>query len=604
MPGSNHIKPFALQGRTYVQGKASGRLLSSNLELSFWGGVNAETGEVIDRHHALSGEYLQDKILAIPGGRGSCSGSGVILELLLNNKGPRGMVFRRREDILTLGVMVAEEMFAKAIPVVTLSEADFDHLLDYNGHQIYMDGSTVSLFESSGCCESFSIFQDININTTPVDNIKLSDLDRDFIEGVYGDAARVSIRIILRMADLLGATELMDISQVHIDGCIYTGPGSLAFAEKLRDLGGRVRVFTSLNSISVDQKRWRSQGVDATLGAAATRLADAYTDMGAKPTLTCAPYQLESAPALGDQVAWAESNAVVYANSVLGARTMKYPDFLDIAIALTGRAPKGGPHVETNRLASLVIRLSDLNSQAAEVIDDSFYPLMGYHVGSLALNEIPVVVGMEPLAPSKDDLKAFGAAFATVSSAPMFHIVGVTPEAASLEAAIQEHHQTRSIDVKLADLYMCWEKLNSAKKGQRVDLVSLGNPHFSISEIRKLAGLCQDRTKHPKTAIIVACGRSTFGLASQAGLIMDLEEFGVQFTTDTCWCMITEPLVPPSSKLIMTNSGKYAHYGPGLTGRGFYFGSLEDCVNAACDGNASRCAPRWLPGCVEKVSID
>ncbi|KAJ4315386.1 hypothetical protein N0V84_008397 [Fusarium piperis] len=591
------LDEFAFSGTSYVQGQASGRLLASNLELSFWGGVDPDKSEIIDRHHPLSGQRLENTILAIPGGRGSCTGSGIVLELLLNGKAPEAMIFERREDILTLGVMIAEEVFQKSIPVVVLKRDDFRELLKFNGRDIYVDDGHVSTKELSRkevslCSSTDSAGQDaLNLGTAPtLEGVKLSSLDAAFLEGEYGEASRVAIRIVLRMAHVLGATELMDVTQVHVDGCVYTGPATLALAERLRDWGGQVRVPTSLNSISVDQRRWRALGIDTTFGEAADRLGKAYTDMGARPTFTCAPYQLDTAPKLGEQVAWAESNAVVYANSVLGARTMKYPDFLDISIALTGRAPKGGPHIDANRLASVCIKISGFGSIKA--VDDSFPPLLGYYVGSLSTSQIPVVVGLESFDLSKDDLKEFGAAFATVSSAPMFHIVGVTPEATTLETVVTPDFT--SVEMNLTELVACWEKLNSAPRYQPIDLVSLGSPHFSVSEVRKLANLCRGREKSMSVAMIVTCSRATYGLASQAGLIAELERFGVQILTDTCWCMITEPAIPPTAKTIMTNSGKYAHYGPGLTGRGMYFGSLAGCVEAACCGSYDAAMPSWL----------
>ncbi|KAM0408389.1 hypothetical protein ACHAPZ_001875 [Fusarium culmorum] len=580
-------------GTAYVQGRASAKLLASNLELSFWGGVDPQTSEVIDRHHTLSGKHLQNTILAIPGGRGSCTGSGIMLELLLNGKAPEAIIFERREDILTLGVMIAEEVFQQSIPVLVLKKEDFRQLLKLDGQIIYVDDGHISTApilskhtDSARDPESGLILE-----TAPaLEGIKLSTLDQELFRGDYGEASRVAFRIVLRMAHLLGATRLMDITQVHVDGCVYTGPATLALAERLRDWGGKVRVPTTLNSISVDQKRWRALGVDTAFGEAADALGKAYVDMGAKPTYTCAPYQLESAPKLGEQVAWAESNAVVYANSVLGARTMKYPDFLDISIALTGRAPKGGPHIHANRLASVRVNVSGIENITD--LDDSFPPLLGYYVGTLSTSRIPVLTGLESYDLSTDDLKAFGAAFATVSSAPMFHIVGVTPEATTLEAVVASEPTT--FEVKPSDLVNSWDKLNSAPINQPLDLVSLGNPHFSLLEMRKLAELCQGRRKAANVAVVVTCGRSIYKLAEQAGYISKLEEFGVQVLTDTCWCMITEPVIPRIAKTIMTNSGKYAHYGPGLTGRVMYFGSLAACVEAACQGSYDAGRPRWL----------
>jgi cis-L-3-hydroxyproline dehydratase len=316
-------------------------------------------------------------------------------------------------------------------------------------------------------------------------------------------------------------------------------------------------------------------------------LGDAYIDMGTQPTFTCAPYLLDSAPRKGEQIVWAESNAVVYANSVLGARTMKYPDFLDICIALTGRAPLAGCHVESGRRAALQINVPKL-----EDFDDAFYPLLGYHVGLVAANRIPVLTGLEQASPSQDDLKAFGAAFATTSSAPMFHILGVTPEAMTLNDA-PGGTSVPTVEISIEDLFQSWRELDSAP-GSSIDLVSLGNPHFSFSECEKLAALCRGRTKHKDVTVVVTCGRATHDKIREAGMLLELERFGVQFVTDTCWCMITEPLIPQTAETIMTNSGKYAHYGPGLTGRSFHFGSLAACVEAACSGVTSDAPPLWL----------
>jgi predicted aconitase len=272
---------------------------------------------------------------------------------------------------------------------------------------------------------------------------------------------------------------LIDVSQAHIDGCIYTGPGGLRFAERLVELGAQVRIPTTLNAVSVDRRRWRALGVDAAIGEPASRLADAYLQMGAKPSFTCAPYLLDTAPAFGEQIVWAESNAVVYANSVVGARTLKYPDYLDICVALTGRAPLAGCHLDAGRAASVLIALPRI-----ENADESLYPLLGYHIGGLAPSEIPLIVGLEHVAPTSDDLKAVGAAFATTSAAPMFHIAGITPEAS---AAAVSRHPPRRIAVTKADLIASWNELNSAQNNRvdnsRVGLVAIGSPHASLSEL-------------------------------------------------------------------------------------------------------------------------
>ena len=572
----------SLSGRALVAGSAQGELLHADLGLSFWGGIDPFSGEVIDRHHPLSGAIVTDRVLAIPSGRGSCTGSSVMLELILNGHAPAALLLEQVDDILTLGVLIAEQMFGRSIPVVALGREAFAALRE--ARHVRVSGNRVDGFASAPAALDGA--PATVVAEAPC--LTLSAQDREMLDGIHGKAAQVAMGIIVRMAELQGASTLLDITQAHIDGCIYTGPACLRFAHQLVEWGAQVKVPTTLNAISVDKRRWREQGIDAAFGEPAAALGDAYLEMGARVSFTCAPYLLDSAPRLGEQIVWAESNAVVYANSVLGARTLKYPDYLDICIALTGRAPLSGCHLPGQRHASLRIELPALDE-----LDDAFYPLLGYHVGLLCGSEIPVICGLEHAQPDLDDLKAFGAAFATTSAAPMFHSAGVTPEAPSAERALGGQAPARLLRVSAMDLLESWWELNSAEE-PRVDLVSLGNPHFSFSECARLAALCAGRRKHADTALVITCGRTIHERARDAGHVATLEAFGAQFVTDTCWCMLGEPVIPPAARTLMTNSGKYAHYAPGLVGRRVHFGSLAECVDAACSGRASGRLPAWL----------
>ncbi|KWV54176.1 hypothetical protein AS026_02610 [Rhizobium altiplani] len=569
------------EGTCHVKGHAEGEVLASDLELSFFGGVDPNSGEIVDRHHPLSGQVLTDRVLVIPSGRGSCSGSAIMLELLLNGRAPKAVIFKRNEDILTLGVIVAEEMFGRSIPIVVLTPDDFESVR--RSEYVAVEDGRVKIGEAAGTDPEAARA----VSSLP--EIQLSETDSAFLAGRYGKAIQVAMRIISRISQVQGASRLIDVTQAHVDACIYTGPASLKFAEKMKDWGGRVSVPTTLNAISVDQKRWRAQGIEESLGAPADRLANLYVAMGAQPTFTCAPYLLGQQPGFGANVAWSESNAVVFANSVLGARTMKYPDFLDVAVAMTGRAPLAGPYVDEHRKPGVIIEVPTFDGA-----DDAFFPLLGYTVGAIAGSRIPLVAGLKKNSMSLDDLKAFGAAFATTSSAPMFHIVGVTPEAPAILRLMES--SAESVDRVVLDrsrLASEWSELNSATQTD-VDLVSLGNPHFSLTEIWKLSALCRDRTKSERVTLVVATNRVVYDSAKQEGLIDQLERFGVRFVTDTCWCMITDPVIPPRTRTVMTNSGKYAHYGPGLTGRSFHFGSLAACVDAACAGTNRLSTPSWL----------
>lgn len=185
-----------------------------------------------------------------------------------------------------------------------------------------------------------------------------------------------------------------------------------------------------------------------------------------------------------------------------------------------------------------------------------------------------------------DELKAFGAAFATVAAAPMFHIAGITPEA-------DDQRPERQVRIGVGDLRLAWEQLNIAASSE-IGLVTLGNPHFSLTECARLVALVLGRTKSADVAVIVTCGRAVHEAARRAGHVAEAEAFGVQFVTDTCWCMLSEPVIPPAARTLMTNSGKYGHYAPGLVGRGVRFGSMAECVEAACSGKAQEALPAWL----------
>lgn len=589
-----------IKGKVLVHGSAQGRLLASTTALSFWGGVDSTTGNVVDQHHPLVAHSVTGTVLAIPSSRGSCSGSGVLLELLLNEKCPVALVFEREETILTLGVIIASEFFGRSIPVVQLSPLDFSTIISATWVEI--SGGNIRCMPLPGPCSSqhLSVTDDrpsmVSAQIVPP-NFTLTSLDHELLNGSHGKAAQAAARVIMKVASIQGATEMIDITQAHIDCCLYTGPATLLFAQKLRSLHAKVRVPSTLNSISIDRHRWRKQGIDSEMSEPAIQLADAYIDMGVKPTYTCAPYLLEEGiPKQGEQIMWAESNAVVYANSVLGARTIKCPDYLDICAALTGRVPNTGCHVMENRRAQIRIRLPYILESMKTADADSLFPLLGYLIGDIAEDQIPIIKGLESIRGiSNDDLKAFGAAFATTSSAPMFHIAGITPEA-STDEDIARHWSTISSAEVIIDrrqLARIWKTLNPTT-ATKIDLISLGNPHFSYAEILKLARFCNGRSKHDSVEIMVTCARETFAKAHKQGHVATLEAFGVRLINDTCWCMITEPVIPTEAETIMTNSAKYAHYGAGLTGRQMRFGSLAQCVEAACCGFAPMVLPSWL----------
>ena len=560
---------MSLGARSILAGDAAGPVIATEAGLSFWGGVDPATGAVIDAHHPLHGRVLTGAILAMPTSRGSCTGSGVLLDLALSGRGPAALVFREAEDVLTLGAMIAARMFGHALPVLRLTGAAFAALARARTARV-----TATLIEADGLS--------LPLQPPRTAALELTASDRAMLAGEAGEAARLAMEVIAAMATQQGATRLLDVTQAHIDGCIYASPANLTFAETMAAMGARVQVPTTMNAISVDHARWRAQGVPPELGLPASRLADAYVRMGCRPSFTCAPYLLASAPGPREPVAWAESNAVVYANSVLGARTVKHPDFLDLLIALTGRAPLSGVYLDAHRRAALEIRV-----ELPAGHDDALWPLQGYLAGLRAPDRIPLLTGLAAARPDADALKALCAAFGTTSAAPMLHIEGVTPEAAAAAAP-----GLPTTTITRADLAALWRQLNAGPEA--VDLVAFGSPHASAAECRALARLVEGRRRAAGTAVIVTCGHETLACLRADGTLARLAAFGAEVLPDLCWCSISEPVFPPAARTLMTNSGKYAHYAPGLTGRAVRFGSLADCLAAAETGRAPRTLPAWL----------
>ena len=556
-----------LSARSILAGTAAGPIIAAGEALSFWGGVDPATGKVIDVHHPLHGKTITGGILMMPSSRGSCTGSGVLLDLALTGRAPAALIFSEAEDVLTLGALIAAEMFGKPLPVLRLSHDAFDALC-----RAKTAGISDTAIEADGLT--------IPVSPPATAALDLTDGDRAMLEGRDGIAVQLAMRITTAMAAQQGAKKLVDVVQGHIDGCIYASPANLTFAEKMADMGANVRVPTTMNAISVDRANWERQGVPHDFGDPAARLADAYVRMGCRPTFTCSPYLLDSAPKAGEAIAWAESNAVIFANTVLGARTAKHPDFLDLCIALTGRAPLSGVYLSEHRKASHVIAV-----ELPENVDDAFWPLVGYLAGRAAPDRIPLLTGLADAKPTRDDLKALCAAFGTTSAAPMLHIEGVTPEAEG--AAAQDADHTA---ITRADMAEVWTMFNDGP--EEVELVAIGSPHASASECRAFADALAGRKRHGDVTVIVTAGRDV--MAEAGDVLARLRESGVQVLPDLCWCSISEPVFPTKTRALITNSGKYAHYGPGLSGRTVRFGNLADCVEAALTGRVPPRLPVWL----------
>lgn len=418
------------------------------------------------------------------------------------------------------------------------------------------------------------------------DALVLDDEEQEMLRGGRGAGVAMAMRILVGVARAMRAPRLIGISSAHIDSCVYYGQAGLDFAERLVALDARVAVPTTLNIGLVDLMHPELMSVDHDTRDAAQRQMEAYVTLGGRATFTCAPYQADHRPGVGAQVAWAESNAIVFVNSVLGARTNRYGDFVDIAAAICGRVPDAGLHRGENRYGSVVFDVSGLSGAltGSEIV----YPMLGLIVGAETGDEIPVIVGLSA-ATSEDQLKALGAAAASSGAVALFHAVGVTPEAATLRDALGGREPSRRVVVDAGMVRAARDEVGGVPAGARIDAVAVGTPHASLAELERIrSALAGDETRVP---LYVNTGRGVLAVAERVGLAAALRACGVTIIVDTC--TYVSPIVREMRGVVMTSSAKWAYYAPGNIGVSVAFGSLEECVRSAVSGVVWRDDAVW-----------
>ncbi len=406
--------------------------------------------------------------------------------------------------------------------------------------------------------------------------MNLTDQERAIASG--SDGAAMAMRIVAEAGRMLGAERLIPVVSAHIDSGLYHGDSGTLFAEKLVEGGAKVAVPSTLNVGALDLMGCSRIRLGGDRRAMARRLMDAYVTLGCTPTWTCAPYQSGHRPAFGAHVAWGESNAVAFCNSVLGARTNRYGDFLDIACAIAGRAPDCGLHREENRRATVLI---DANALPPFFLTSEIaWPVLGSLFGRLVGNAVGALAGIAAH-PGEDALKAFGAAAASTGAVGLFHIIGITPEAATVETAFGGVEPETTIALDTAMVREAQRSLSTVDDAGAIDAVAIGSPHLSEDEFHRLEALLHGRSV--RVPIHACTGRHVVAALDRDGRRATLEKQGVVVVADTC--VVVTPILPEKTGgVLMTNSGKFAHYAPGNTGYGVVYGSLAECVESAVAG--------------------
>ena len=417
--------------------------------------------------------------------------------------------------------------------------------------------------------------------------LELSRHDRNLLAGEAGEGARLAMRFIVKAAEIARAPRLIDISSAHVGSCYSCGRVGLEFARRLAAAGARVAVPSTLNTAGMDLMQCRPLARDDPAFAEMREQADIYLDMGCEETFTCAPYHLPRRPGLGEQVAWSESNAVVFANSVLGARTEMYAEFIDVCAAICARVPDAGLHRAEGRRGEVLFEVGDLPSELLE--GDLLHHVIGYLVGRKTGTRVPVIDGL-PASTNEDQLRALGTAAAASGSVKLFHVVGVTPEAPTRSAAFAGREPMETYPLGPREIEAGRDALSTLDTGA-LDAVCIGTPHFSMREFERLVPLLAGEKVHPGTRFYVTTSRFVLAELEARGWREICESAGVELIVDTCTYF--PPVFAGSTGTVMTNSAKWAYYAPESLGARVAFGSLAECVRSGLAGRVVREERRW-----------
>ena len=408
--------------------------------------------------------------------------------------------------------------------------------------------------------------------------MKLTADQQSMFDGVRGWPDKLAMEMLVAVGRAYDAAELVPVRSVHlvIDGMALGAPG-LRLLERLVDEGGRFVVPVTINAIAVDRRA--TDDADLTADQRAQlRMLEACAKLGCIASCSCNPFSQGYLPAFGETVAWSESATTPFVNAVLGGRTNR-EGATALASALTGLTPRYGMHLDSARKGTVLFDVR------APIEGLHRYNLLGALIGRRSADGVPVITGLD--APTRDELVGFCAAFAIHGSANMFHMVGITPEAPTLAAAMaSESYETVTVDD--AALQEEWRRTQTATRG-RVDIVSIGCPHASLDQIAEVASLMSGRSIRDDVTFYIHTNGDVFSAATDDGLIASLGASGVRVTADNCAVVSYDRL--PRDACLATNSAKMAFLADAVSGIDIRYGGLDDCVEAAVTGEWRGEAP-------------
>ncbi|CAE6898145.1 MULTISPECIES: aconitase X [Paraburkholderia] len=411
----------------------------------------------------------------------------------------------------------------------------------------------------------------------------LTDEETLMLNGDKGPAVQKAMQILVALGESFGAKRLVPVDNVHMAGSsvLVAEEAGTRFVEDIRKQGGTFITKVTTNPTAVDPNQWEQIGIPESDAVLQTRLTDAYAGMGANTCNTCIPYLVGNTPRFGEHMAWGESSAVVYANSVCGARTNREGGPSGLASALTGRTPEYGFHLTENRYGKFLIKVE------AQLNDMTDFGTLGYFAGKIAGQDTPVFTGI-PSNPNLEQLKALSAALAASGAVSMFHAVGVTPEAPSLEKAFGGGKPEKVFVFGPAEKAAAEAALNK-EQSDHVDWILVGCPNASVEEIREVAEALKGQKVHHGIALWVTTAGAMYAMAERMGYIKTIEDAGGVVVRETCPFLARSREIAPKKgyKTITTNSAKMAFYAPGQFGLPTHYGNLKRVMKAAISGKWS-----------------
>lgn len=385
------------------------------------------------------------------------------------------------------------------------------------------------------------------------------------LDGEEGYAARKSMEILVALGDIYGAERLIKVGSVQVAGVSYhnLGDAGLEFLNELAK-DGKVKVLTTLNPAGMDLENWRELGISEEFAAKQNLVIDAFTRMGILISCTCTPYLIGNLPRYGEHVAWSESSAVTFANSVIGARTNREGGPSALAAAFVGKTPCYGLHLDENRKPDIQVQV---NASLAKLSD---WGALGYAIGKKAENKIPYITGIKEA--ELDELKSFCASVVTYGSKPLFYMQGITPASETVQTPKD------TVTIEQSDIQNAYNNINDEVND--IDFVCVGCPHCSIKEIAEIAELVKGKKVKETTELWVATSRTAKQLADKRGYTQTIEAAGGKFACDTC--MAVAPL-KGRFKALATTSAKGCFYSRQNSMK-TKMGSLKECIEAAVTG--------------------